>query len=495
MDTKDDTFIYEDPNYDLGINLKLGLLSHLTLDMTYNPDFSQVEADADRIDVNRRFPLYYPEKRPFFLEGTNIFQTPINAVYTRRIVDPQFGATLTGNVERFDIGLLGSIDNYYGSEDYLNRQYAFSPSNALIDSLVTEDSTAFFAKYKGQNAYHTIIRLRKDIWNYSNIGLLFTDFRLSDTHSRTYGIDGNLLIADEFALTFQALNSDTKSYLDSEHKSDPAFYLNLFRGSRTFNFQLFYHDVFPYFNAATGFMERESDYREGGIQLWYDIRSENSFLQVVKPMIYVSQMYNHATEDQTSQKIESYIIPSISLSALGQNTLNFSYYKQFEEYLDSEFNKDQYYASFSTKTLSWLYANISYFWGDGIYYSYDPFLGKTRTINWGLEFKPVKNWSTHIGGSNYLFKGNQDDVSTRIIQDILRVRSVFQFTRDFFFRLILQQDNFYQDIEINTLAGWQPSPGTLIFLGYNDYFNRINRKNFVRFAQGFFFKFSYLFRI
>jgi hypothetical protein len=325
--------------------------------------------------------------------------------------------------------------------------------------------------------------------------LLFTDIRLKDTFSRTYGIDGNFLIANEFALTFQALNSDTKDFFDPTVRSDPAFFLNLFRGSRTFNFQVFYHDAFPEFRAASGFMERESDFREGGIQIWYDIRSDESFLQVIQPLLFISQMYDHPTNDHPSQKLEGYFVPSLSFSALGQNVLKLSYYRQFEEYLGSEFNKDQYQASFSTKTLSWLFADISYFWGDGIYYSYHPFLGKTHTINWGLEFKPIKNWSTLINGSNYLFQGEDQGESLRIVQDILNIRSVFQFTREFFLRLIVQQDNYYKDLEINTLVGWQPSPGTVIFLGYNDYFNRNNREKFLRYSQGFFFKFSYLFRI
>ena len=74
--------------YEAGINLKYGLTSNLTFDLAYNPDFSQIEADADKIDVNRRFPLYYDEKRSFFLEGTNIFNTPIEAVYTRKMSQP-----------------------------------------------------------------------------------------------------------------------------------------------------------------------------------------------------------------------------------------------------------------------------------------------------------------------------------------------------------------------------------------------------------------------
>ncbi len=490
-DSENNEYINEPPIYNLGLNLKVGLLSNLTLDATYNPDFSQVEADADRIDVNRRFPLYYPEKRPFFLEGTNIFKTPIDAVYTRRIVNPLFGVKFTGNLGGYEIGVLGSADEYYGSAEYLTNEYIYNPiiRNSPIDS------TAFVDRYKNRYSYHTILRLRKNIWDFSNLGLLFTDLHLKDVYSRTYGIDGNFLIAGDYSLTFQALHSDTKDFFESAVKSDPAFYLNLFRGSRTFNIQVFYNDVFPDFRVANGFMEREPDYREGGFQVWYDFRSDDSFLQLIQPMLFVSQMYDHPGEEHKSEKSEGYFVPSLSLSARGQNMLNMAYYKQFENYLGNGFDKDQYLLSLSSKTLPWLFADISFFWGDGIYYSIDPFLGKTHTINWGIEFRPIKNWQTLVGGSNYLFNGDDGGSPFRVVQDILRIRSVFQFTRDIYIRLIIQRDNYYNNIEINALAGWQPSPGTVIFLGYNDYFKQDTKHKFERFAQGLFFKFSYLIRL
>ena len=63
----------------------------MTLNGTINPDFSQVEADVAQLDVNQRFALFYPEKRPFFLEGIDYFTTPIQAVFTRTVADPYYG--------------------------------------------------------------------------------------------------------------------------------------------------------------------------------------------------------------------------------------------------------------------------------------------------------------------------------------------------------------------------------------------------------------------
>jgi hypothetical protein len=322
------------------------------------------------------------------------------------------------------------------------------------------------------------------------MGILFTDKHFKDTHSMTYGIDGNLLIANEFSVSFQALNSNSKDFFADTTRNDPAFYFNLFRGSRTFNFQIYYNDVFPDFEVANGFIERDSDYREGGVHFWYDFRSNDSFTYLVQPSLFINQMYDHA-----GNKIESYIAPSLSLSAKGQNTLTLAYYRQFEEFLSADFNKNQFLVSLGSKTLSWLFANFSVFWGDGIYYSYDPFPGSNRSITWSTEFKPFKSWATLLSGSNYLFTGEKEGLQTRIVQDIYRIRSVFQYTREVSLRLILEQNNYYKDLDINALAGWHPSPGTVIFLGYNDYIAKNSKRNYMRFARGLFFKFSYLIRL
>ncbi|MXV97084.1 MAG: carbohydrate binding family 9 domain-containing protein, partial [Gemmatimonadetes bacterium] len=87
-------FTREPVSGEFGFNAKYGLTSNLTLDGTYNPDFSQVEADAGQIAVNERFALFYEEKRPFFLEGTEIFTMPKNLVYTRSIINPVAGVKL-----------------------------------------------------------------------------------------------------------------------------------------------------------------------------------------------------------------------------------------------------------------------------------------------------------------------------------------------------------------------------------------------------------------
>jgi len=86
------------------------LTSDLVIDATLNPDFSHIEADAPQIDINQRYALYWSEKRPFFLEGKEIFGTPINIIYTRRIIDPRWGGKITGKIGKLSLGYISTWD-------------------------------------------------------------------------------------------------------------------------------------------------------------------------------------------------------------------------------------------------------------------------------------------------------------------------------------------------------------------------------------------------
>src|SRR5262249_27231326 len=107
---------------DPGLTMKFNLTPTITLDAALNPDFAQVEADQTVVTANQRFPIFFEEKRPFFFEGINLFQTPLQAVHTRTIVDPDYALKLTGRRGRNNFGFLFASDNAPGnfSEDERN---------------------------------------------------------------------------------------------------------------------------------------------------------------------------------------------------------------------------------------------------------------------------------------------------------------------------------------------------------------------------------------
>lgn len=152
---------------DLGIGIKYGFTSNLTGELSFNPDFSQVESDAAQIDVNSSSAIFYPEKRPFFLDGANIFNSYINVVYTRMLNNPLYAAKLIGKIDDVDVGYLMGYDQ---STTYI------IPSK-YGSSLVSTDLKSF------GNA----LRLKKNISGESFVGLIATDRETGDAYNRVSG--------------------------------------------------------------------------------------------------------------------------------------------------------------------------------------------------------------------------------------------------------------------------------------------------------------------
>src|ERR1043165_1016266 len=109
--------VNEPLHFDPGLTIKFGITPTVTLDAALNPDFAQVEADETVVTANQRFPIFFEEKRPFFLEGIDIFRTPLQPVHTRAIIDPDVAAKLTGKLGRNSFGLLLASDNAPGNLD------------------------------------------------------------------------------------------------------------------------------------------------------------------------------------------------------------------------------------------------------------------------------------------------------------------------------------------------------------------------------------------
>src|SRR5438105_4489979 len=122
-------FLNKPVHFDLGVTAKFNISPTMTLDFTYNPDFAQVEADATVVTANQRFPIFFEEKRPFFLEGKEIFETPIQAVHTRTIVDPDYAVKFTGKRGRNTFGVMFASDNAPGNLNDQQRDFVRDTRN------------------------------------------------------------------------------------------------------------------------------------------------------------------------------------------------------------------------------------------------------------------------------------------------------------------------------------------------------------------------------
>src|SRR6266446_3648683 len=185
-------FVNEPVKFDPGLTGKFSITPNVTLDFAINPDFAQVESDQLVVTANQRFPIFFAEKRPFFLEGIDIFQTQIAAVHTRTIIDPDFAVKLTGKVVRNTFGLLLASDNGPGN---------FSPEERLTAN----------PRLVGKNASVGILRLKRDIGKKDSfIGLLATYDRFVDRYNELGGFDTRLRVDKQTTFTAQVLATHTR---------------------------------------------------------------------------------------------------------------------------------------------------------------------------------------------------------------------------------------------------------------------------------------------
>ena len=209
---------------EVGANVRWGITNNLTLNGTANPDFSQVEADVAQIQYDPREALYFPEKRPFFLDGIEYFRTPVQLVYTRRLVDPVAAVKLTGKVGPTSVALLSGVDGEVGSRS------------------------------GADNPVYNLLRLRRDIGGRSTLGLTYTDRIESDRFNRVGAVDGRLLFGGAWALNFQGGGSATRAAGTTNWA--PFWYANLNRAGRTFGLNMRFQGFDPDFRASSGFLSR-----------------------------------------------------------------------------------------------------------------------------------------------------------------------------------------------------------------------------------------------
>jgi hypothetical protein len=228
---------------DAGVTARWSVTPNFTFNGTVNPDFSQVEADVAQLDVNTRFALFYPEKRPFFLEGLDFFTTPIQAVFTRTVADPHFGAKLTGKQGSSGMGLFVARDRY---------NTLLLPSNQGSDvALLDDDVTTVVGRY------------RRDIRAGSSVGALYGGREANGYHNRQVGLDAYWRLTSSDAVRAQYLRADTRypaevvsGYGQAERTRGGAFIGDYQHTSPTWALFATFESYDRGFRSDTGFVPR-----------------------------------------------------------------------------------------------------------------------------------------------------------------------------------------------------------------------------------------------
>jgi hypothetical protein len=265
-----------------GVTAKWGITPNLILNAAANPDFSQVEADVAQLQINRRFALYYPEKRPFFLEGADLFLTPVQAVFTRTVADPLWGTKLTGKTGRTAMGFFADQDE--------------------ITNLVFPANQGSAQASLGQDAYGGVFRLRRDVGKMSTLGVLYTGRAGKDYYNHLAGADGFFRLDRKNSITFQLLHSETDypepvatDYGQRQGSfGGNAVFFEFLHASRSWIIQTRYEDLTPGFRADSGFVPRV-DTRTGSAALFRQIwGKQKSWFNYIRLGAAAEFVYDHA---------------------------------------------------------------------------------------------------------------------------------------------------------------------------------------------------------
>ncbi len=464
-----------------GLNLKYGITSDLTADITYNPDFSQVEADMPQIDVNQRYALYYPEKRPFFLEAKDFFDTPLELAYTRKIVDPQWGVKLTGKIGKTTLGFLSVYDKN-------PREIDIAGSSAEDEDEEEEEEE--------ENPYNALIhvfRLKRDLYPESHLGFILTDKELglswdslTDNYNRVMGLDGHFKFKNFYRFSFQFLGSFSKF---ESIKTDlvPAMNLSLSRTSRHLTLSADWTSIHPDFEASCGFFRRK-DIRSLHARIGYTFLPQNDLIISVRPSFSYRRV-NNFDDTLTDEDFQF----SVFLNGWRQSHIWTTFSTELERYEGIDFHKKSFRASFSSEPFSWLSGDISFSFGDGIYYDENPYLGYKTSLEFRLTLQPLSNLRLFYNIDSDIFyreKGGEKEYEINIISQ----RISYQLSRSLSLRLITDYNNYDKKIYNSILLSYEYRPGTVFYLGIDDNQEKDESGIFKRQGRYYFIKFSYWWR-
>ena len=426
-----------------GVNVKYGVTSNVTADFTINPDFSQIESDRPQIDVNQRFPLFYPELRPFFLEGAEIFQftSPINFVHTRTIVDPTFGGKLTGKVGRTTLGVLVADDAAAGKRD--------DPSDPAL----------------GQNAKVTIGRARYDLYAESQIGATFTDREFLDSYSRVGAIDAQFRLSRASRFYFVAAQSQHRDE-EGQERSGPVLGMLLTRTGRNLTASTFFGRTDPDFRTDVGFVRRVNEQRSFsriGYRWW-----PQHWLINWGPSGGYRLNFNY-----DGIRVDEVVEGEVDFAFAHNISADVGVSQALERFGGINFDKTTYTASVRTSTsrVFTLRGNVTT--GDEIYFDPEnPYLGRSVQLGLSTILRPNPRLTSQVDLNTSRFTdiraGSQEVFNVKV----LRAFSTFTFTDRMLVRNITEYNSFSRKVGLNILLSYRLNALTVFYAGYDDHYRQ-----------------------
>lgn len=537
---------------------KFSLSPTVTLDFAYNPDFAQVEADAPVSTANVRFPIFFAEKRPFFLERIDIFQSGMNVVNTRAIVDPDIAAKLTGRRGRNTFGILYASDKAPGNYSPDERQNLFECQQRARAN-PNQNIVCGIERFVDQNADIGVLRFKRDVGRLHNVGFFATTYNFPDRHNHTAGFDGRFKLNTKTVAEFQVLGTNSRRNfynpdLDrTQYRTGNGFGYRAYleRSGRNLYMNYLAQGRSPDYRADVGFTNR------------VDTNSFSSFIQYVtdrdpkKRIIFKrlnnqsnlsydwrarSQGFNSNTQGMLGLQKQIFVGGGLVFgyerifehefgarrsatrrgAFFGPSSERSSHRKAFYGFveaspvrqlfllfvldrnygrLDYDFGAGPRYPRVSSAYLAWLDRCGQVAGCTEPAPGLDPGPGDVLYIESSVRYQPTTAFQVQVNYNRSRLVRN-DTGRVAFDDNIFSVRSIYQFTRNVFARVRVDYSNISSRIRPQAVLGWTPSPGTALYAGYNDDLNYdgynpytgVREPGLRGNGRSFFIKASYLFR-
>ncbi len=469
----------------VGIGVKYGITSNITLDATINPDFSQVESDAFQVQVNQRYPIFYTEKRPFFMEGMALFNVAGTGgdgnmrvgVHTRKIVSPAWGSKLTGTAGKVTFGLLDASDKT--PEDLGNRGITVA----------------------GKNKIFTIGRATYSLGKANYVGAILTDTEHAGRFNRVAGGDLNFRVSSTqlFSATFLESQTGTES-ANATHgtASQITYNYNSHRFSSGTQVEHYGRDfqMDPAFYNRTGFT---SGWNYGELD-FYPAERTGGVIKKIFPFYW-----SRYGRDQVQNGNERLTLVGIRFNFTRQGYLDVDYGFGREPWANQRFKNNRMNTNANLQVFRWLYLTGNIQKGYATYYDrINPFQGKNLSGNFGITFQPNQHINVNPQYNGVRF--DRASTGERVFTvHIINIQATYQFDKHLRARVIEQFDS-SQHLLLNDLLGmYELVPGAVFYAGYGSLYERPAAQTGVAFpstfgngylttSRGLFFKASYLHR-
>ena len=439
---------------DLGLDVAWGVSSATTLNLTVNPDFSQVEADADQLTYNLRFPLVLAEKRPFFLEGVGVFTTPVSLLYTRSIVDPIAGAKLTGRTGAWSVGVLALWDQL-----------------PLGSRLVEPNRPSGFEDATGKDAIDSVARVALDLDASARVGLWVSDKTLYDRPSGSIAArndvvsaDASLALAGLYLLRGQAGGS----YIAGDHAAPHGDF-----GGGFYSLDARRHDAALYVDLRSeyyspGFRAETSPITRVGIvpssaETSYRFYTASGALPYVDAGVLLSSVQAAGS----LVLLDGAVRPTLA-AHLGKNADLALHYSRGQETFGRRFTAiDLVTAELSAYPWNALSVAAKFAAGDQINYHLDDlFLGRTVQAELHATIAPLYNLVLDLDYTKSLLWRPGGALAADV--DLFYAKLALSFTTRLWLRLLSQLDDGQDVLRTSALIAYLIDPGTEAYLGYEE---------------------------